>query len=243
MRRLSLLTVAALLLVSVDGWAQSCDGCGIGYRHPAGLTGLTSSGTAITSTLPIQIPNGAAAEYGELAWASNTFLVRTVTNGGSSRGISLISASTNVDIIDGTLTSRFNFSTNAANGFRIDSARPFGWTPGAANASGPDLVMVREAAATLQLGLDAATATAQTIVAADSTGASQPGAQLNLSGGTGGAGGEPGAVAIVDGGTKPTCAEAIRGSIWYDAGGAGVLDTFEVCRKDASNNYAWVSLF
>jgi len=44
-------------------------------------------------------------------------------------------------------------------------------------------------------------------------------------------------------GTKPTCASGIRGTVYYVAGGAGVLDTFEVCRKDAADAYAWVSLF
>lgn len=50
-------------------------------------------------------------------------------------------------------------------------------------------------------------------------------------------------VAIGDGGTKPTCNATNRGGLWYDAGGAGVLDTFELCRKDAADVYAWVTLF
>jgi hypothetical protein len=44
-------------------------------------------------------------------------------------------------------------------------------------------------------------------------------------------------------GTRPACASGNRGTIWYVAGGAGVVDTFEVCRKDAADAYAWVSLF
>lgn len=44
-------------------------------------------------------------------------------------------------------------------------------------------------------------------------------------------------------GTKGTCDASARGTIYYVAGGAGVADTLEVCRKDASNNYAWASLF
>ncbi len=48
---------------------------------------------------------------------------------------------------------------------------------------------------------------------------------------------------FLDSGAKPTASAAIRGGIWYDAGGAGVADTFEVCRKDAADAYAWVSLF
>lgn len=44
-------------------------------------------------------------------------------------------------------------------------------------------------------------------------------------------------------GSRPTCDVAHRGFTWYVAGGAGVLDTLEVCRKDAGDSYAWVSLF
>ncbi len=43
-------------------------------------------------------------------------------------------------------------------------------------------------------------------------------------------------------GTRPTCSSTTRGSTFYVAGGSGVLDTFELCRKDASDVYAWVSL-
>lgn len=44
-------------------------------------------------------------------------------------------------------------------------------------------------------------------------------------------------------GAEPTCNAAARGTTWYVAGGAGVLDTFRLCRKDAADAYAWVSLF
>jgi len=44
-------------------------------------------------------------------------------------------------------------------------------------------------------------------------------------------------------GTRPTCDSTNRGYTWYVAGGAGVADTFEVCRKDAGDAYAWVTLF
>ncbi len=43
-------------------------------------------------------------------------------------------------------------------------------------------------------------------------------------------------------GTRPTCDVTARGTTFYVAGGSGVLDTYELCRKDASNVYAWVSL-
>lgn len=44
-------------------------------------------------------------------------------------------------------------------------------------------------------------------------------------------------------GSKPSAGSAYRGMVWYTPGGAGVLDTFEICRKDAADAYAWVSLF
>lgn len=44
-------------------------------------------------------------------------------------------------------------------------------------------------------------------------------------------------------GTRPTADAAHRGTVFYVAGGAGVADTLEICRKDAADNYAWVALF
>lgn len=44
------------------------------------------------------------------------------------------------------------------------------------------------------------------------------------------------------GGSKPTCASGIRGTLWYVQGGSGVADTSEVCAKSTADTYAWVSL-
>jgi len=44
-------------------------------------------------------------------------------------------------------------------------------------------------------------------------------------------------------GTKPTCDATTRGTVWYVAGGTGVADTSEMCRKDAGDAYAWVALY
>jgi hypothetical protein len=38
---------------------------------------------------------------------------------------------------------------------------------------------------------------------------------------------------------KPTCNSAMRGTIFYTPGGAGVADIFEVCTKSAADAYAW----
>lgn len=117
-----------------------------------------------------------------------------------------------------------------------------------------------EAANTLQIAGDAATATAQTFKGPDSTGANVTGANLTIRAGAGTSGnatggnlilggganagsGARGVVTIEDGGTKPTCASGIRGALWYDAGAGGVKDTFEVCAKDAGDAYAWRVLY
>lgn len=68
MRRLALLTVAALLLcLPMVGEGQEF----IRYYPPSGAAGLTSSGTAITSTLPIRLPDGTVSAPA-LSWASDT---------------------------------------------------------------------------------------------------------------------------------------------------------------------------
>jgi hypothetical protein len=46
----------------------------------------------------------------------------------------------------------------------------------------------------------------------------------------------------LESGSRPACNTATRFKIWAVAGGPGVADTFEVCRKDARDNYNWVSL-
>lgn len=65
--------------------------------------------------------------------------------------------------------------------------------------------------------------------------------------GTGAAGSTDGTVKLTSvqwvTGSKPTCDATARGTVWYVAGGAGVADTFEVCRKDGSDVYAWTALY
>lgn len=45
------------------------------------------------------------------------------------------------------------------------------------------------------------------------------------------------------GGTRPACDAGARGWFWITAGGAGVKDAVEVCAKDATNAFAWRSLY
>jgi hypothetical protein len=42
---------------------------------------------------------------------------------------------------------------------------------------------------------------------------------------------------------KPTCDSSQRGTLWFTQGGAGVKDTLEVCAKDATDVYAWRTLY
>ena len=42
---------------------------------------------------------------------------------------------------------------------------------------------------------------------------------------------------------QPTCGVAVRGRQWFVAGATGVKDSLSVCAKDASNAYAWRTLY
>jgi hypothetical protein len=43
--------------------------------------------------------------------------------------------------------------------------------------------------------------------------------------------------------TQPSCGPALRGRFWYLAGGTGFADGLQVCAKDGSEGYVWVTLF
>lgn len=211
------------------------------YWNGTGWTGAVAAGAVTSSggtfTGPILLPDGAVGAPA-LAFASDT-------DSGLFRAGS------------GAVTLALN-----AGGWHQ-------WTTGAYNIAGTsallqlggDVNLYRDGAANvLQMGTDAASATSQTFKGADSTGNGTAGGILTLRGGAGTAGdakggnlnlaggaaagtGEQGVVAIVDTGTKPTCAAGIRGGFWYEQGGAGVADTFEVCAKAAAGDtYAWRTL-
>ena len=44
-------------------------------------------------------------------------------------------------------------------------------------------------------------------------------------------------------GARPSCDSAHRGTTWYEAGAAGVKDTFALCGKNASDVYAWQAIY
>lgn len=43
--------------------------------------------------------------------------------------------------------------------------------------------------------------------------------------------------------SRPACAEALRGRLWFSVAAAGVQDQLAVCAKDAAEGYAWRSLY
>jgi hypothetical protein len=45
------------------------------------------------------------------------------------------------------------------------------------------------------------------------------------------------------GDTRPSCAVAVRGRLWFVAGAAGTKDSLSVCAKDATDAYAWRTLY
>ena len=50
-------------------------------------------------------------------------------------------------------------------------------------------------------------------------------------------------VATVAATPEPTCAVGVRGTFWVVQGGAGVKDQVSVCAKDATDAYAWRTIF
>ena len=50
-------------------------------------------------------------------------------------------------------------------------------------------------------------------------------------------------IKVGDGGPRPTCDSTVRGLVWNDEGGAGVKDSIAVCSKDASDVYAWRTIY
>ena len=215
----TLLSVAVLLLAS-PGQAQTIyppsGGSFVGGTLTSPL--LLPDGTAAAPSLAFSSASGAGLYWGGVA---NQFdWTAAATYGGSLRG----------------------------GGLNLSSASLLSWRSNATPSGTVDLSLARDAANTLALRngtnaqqfnlyetyTDAANYSRLAIQA--TAGAFK---LLPAAAGTG----TLRVVAIGDGGAKPTCEAATRGGIWYDAGGAGVADTLEVCRKDGADAYAWVSLF
>jgi hypothetical protein len=54
---------------------------------------------------------------------------------------------------------------------------------------------------------------------------------------------EPVIPAGVLGDALPTCASTVRGRLWFVAAATGIKDSLQVCAKDATNTFAWRSLY
>lgn len=174
MRRAILLALGLALVAGAAG----AEGDFIRYHGP-GVTGMTSSGTVITSTVPVVLPDGTAAAP-SLAFTSATTTGLFMGSG----------------YIGFTFAGAAKVAVNNSKQFEVPSDGAFAFSTNSAPSGTPDLLLTRDAAASLQLGADAATATAQTIKAADSTGAGVAGASLTLKGGSGGTFGKQGNVVI-----------------------------------------------
>jgi hypothetical protein len=64
-------------------------------------------------------------------------------------------------------------------------------------------------------------------------GTSSPAAKLEVNGG----------VRLNTGGARPACDATTRGTLWFAQGGSGVQDSVTVCAKDASDSYAWRTIY
>jgi hypothetical protein len=54
---------------------------------------------------------------------------------------------------------------------------------------------------------------------------------------------EPVIPAGILGDALPTCSLTVHGRLWFVAGATGVKDSLQVCAKDATNTFAWRSLY
>jgi hypothetical protein len=119
--------------------------------------------------------------YGDVSYPAISF----INNPGT--GLYRSSAGTLFYAYNGVDTGVRLYSSGVVQGTKLSSSSVI-------DIGATDCTLIRDAANTLQLGNDAATAAAQTLKAADSTGAGIAGASLTLNGGTGGSGGAIGIV-------------------------------------------------
>lgn len=167
----------------------------------ATLTDETGTGAAVFGTNPtitggISVTNTATADIGlvinGITGLTNDLIRGNVANalkffvdkdgnvfpsGNSAAAGSLRGLSGEVSLYSGT-TRRLGVSTEV----RICNDSPLGFSP---NNSTADVLLYRDSSATLQLGADAATATAQTLKAHDGSGTDKDGANLTIEGGQG----------------------------------------------------------
>jgi hypothetical protein len=166
----------AFLLVPALGQAQSIKYTPAGA---GGITGLSSDGSVITSTLPLLLPDGSNS--------APSYSFSSETNSGLYRV--------------GSYNFGFAFGGSrrlvlTASVFGMDVSHAFGWY--SAGFAAHDLILSRESAAVLQLGVDVnGAAIAQTLKSHDGiTGTDVAGANFTLAGGRGTGAGTPGKIIL-----------------------------------------------
>jgi hypothetical protein len=88
------------------------------------------------------------------------------------------------------------------------------------------------------IGANAAVSASSALVLGDNSvsvgiGTSVPTARLDVNGG----------VRLNTATAKPACDATTRGTFWFTQAAVGIKDSAEVCAKDASNAYAWRTLY
>ena len=149
---------------------------------------LTIDGN-LTVHSPATFDGGVTVNHGQVLFPAGSVAAPSLLIGDSDTGFA------NLDVGEGAISLIQNGVLGIfirAIGLQIGT-KYIAWGGDAYN---PDLYLYRQAANSLQVGEDAATATAQTIKGPDSTGAGIAGGPFNLAGGTGGAGGAVGYVGV-----------------------------------------------
>lgn len=136
-------------------------------------------------------------------------------------------------------------------GWRIHSASfGTGVLIGAAGLTAPDgstfTGIYGEGGATNNIGLTGGLDTSATakgvIVQGQNSTDADAGGPIIIRGGSS-ASGSGGGIKFITPSTKVTCNSGNRGMYWHTLGGAGVKDNVEVCAKDASDAYAWRTIY
>lgn len=237
-----------------------------GYPYPSGgISGVSSSGTSVTFSLPALLPAGTALAP-SVAWADDadgtgTGLYRPAANavGISTNGVARWSfnssghfaPSTNAtyDLGTAALRMRFVYTEETYSGIAI-------YTAVVRDAPGNQRLGLTPSDGTFYVGRDSATgvqhhfATVTSVTSgslAQWTNGITEGSNVVLNLGasqltmTGVVSATEG-VTVATAAAKPACAVGIRGRIWVTQGGAGVADVVELCTKNAADAYVWTAL-
>lgn len=185
------------------------------FNTTAGVSLMTLSNAGELSVRN-QTPTTGSTSLVVRAGAGQTGNLTTWQNSGGT-------ATARVDLNSNIITTT-NFLVDGANnlalggsyaGLQMRNTNRIAWTGTSSYVDAADLSLSRASANTLQVG-DGGANSNGTILARIHTWAN---------------------------GTEGTCDATLRGQVVMVQGGAGVADTFRICRKDAANAYAWTALY